>query len=83
LSSLLGDLELDRSLGLLLHHYGPMKYASALGEVFDSKTHQVTAAEFAIDRQIEQCKVSQAFGQLQSNSDCPDLLQLQRLFLTE
>lgn len=76
MAGLLGDLELDRPLGLLLHHYGPVKYASALGEIFDSKTHQVTTAELAVDRQVEQCKVSQAFGQLQSNSDCPDLLKL-------
>lgn len=48
-ASLLGDLELDRSLGLLLHHYGPVKYASALDEVFDSSTRQITTTEFAVD----------------------------------
>ena len=48
-----------------------------------AKSHQIASAELAVDAEVEQCKLSQAFLHLQANSDCPDLFELERCFLTD
>jgi hypothetical protein len=40
-------------------------------------------AKFAIDRQIEQGKISPHLGDLQSNANRPNMLGLKRLFLAD
>jgi len=54
----ISDLELDRSLGLLLHdHRSPCDLAT-VGHVENAKLHQITGTELGIDRQVEQRQVA-------------------------
>src|SRR6266478_1355321 len=80
---LLGDLELDRALGLLLHDYRPRRDRSALDDIVDAKPNQIAPAQLAVDTEIEQREFPDSMVQLQSNPDGPDLLQLQCWFLAE
>ena len=49
----------------------------------DAERDKIAAAQFAVDDEIEQREISGAMIQLQSNSDGPDLCQLQRRLLTQ
>jgi len=78
---LLGNLELYRALGLLLHHHRPRGDLVSMGDVSYSQLDQIAPPQLAVDRQVEQRKVAQGLRELQSYADGPDLLQLQRRFL--
>jgi hypothetical protein len=54
------DLELDRALGLVLHHHGAGCYLVAVADVSDLEADEVAAAQFAVDSQVEECEVAQA-----------------------
>jgi len=56
---------------------------TALDHIVDAQRDQITPAQFAVDGEIEQGEISGAMIQLQSNSDGPDLFQLQRRLLPE
>ena len=49
----------------------------------DAERDKIAAAQFAVDGEIEQGEISGAMIQLHSNSDGPDLFQLQRRLLPE
>src|SRR5206468_211275 len=51
--------------------------------IMDAERDKIEAAQFAVDGKIEQGEISGAMIQLQSNSDGPDLFQLQRRLLPE
>jgi len=51
--------------------------------IMDAERDKIAAAQFAVDGEIEQREISGAMIQLQSNSDGPDLFQLQRRLLPE
>ena len=80
---LLGDLELHWSLCFLLHDNRAAGDVTALDHIVDAQRDQITPAQFAVDGEIEQGEISGAMIQLQSNSDGPDLFQLQRRLLPE
>ena len=62
LTSLLGNLEIDSHLRLLLHDNGAMEDVLALCDTLHAKTHQVAAAKLTVDRQVEKRQISQALG---------------------
>src|SRR5437016_6368337 len=49
----------------------------------DAERDKIAAAQFDVDGEIKQREISGAMIQLQSNSDGPDLFQLQRRLLTQ
>ena len=53
---LLGDLELDRALSLLLHDNRPRRNPSALHDIVDAKPDQIAPAQLAVDGEVEQCE---------------------------
>jgi len=50
---LLGDLELHRPLGLLLHDNRAGGDVTALDHVVDTKPNQIAAAQLAVDGKVE------------------------------
>src|SRR4030095_11397550 len=80
---LLSDLKLDRPLGLLLHHNRARGDSISVDHIADAEANQIAAAQLAVNCEIEQCELSGSPGHLQSNSDGPDLFQLQRGLLAE
>jgi hypothetical protein len=44
---------------------------------------KIAAAQLTVDRQVEHGQVSNLMGVLKLNSDCPDVLRLQRWFLAD
>src|SRR5512144_3035939 len=56
----LSDLELYRSMRLPLHHNGPGNDAAALRYIAHAERHQVTTSKLAVNRQIEQRKLSRS-----------------------
>jgi len=80
---LLGDLKLDRALGLLLHDHRPRRDPSALDDIVDTESNQIAAAQLAVDGEVEQRKLPGSMIQLQANPNGPDLFQLQRWLLAE
>jgi len=80
---LLGDLELHRSLRLLLHDNRACGDMTAMEHVANVKPHQVARAQLTVDGEVEQRKFPGSLIQLQSNPDGPDLLQLQRWLLAD
>ena len=55
---LLGNLELDRSLGLLLHDDRTGGDPTALDDIVDAQPDQIAATQLAVDGQVEQGKVA-------------------------
>jgi hypothetical protein len=53
----LQNLELDRTTGFALNDRRPLPYCISADHVINPDTDQVAAAQFAIDRQIEQCPI--------------------------
>lgn len=51
--------------------------------ISDLHFDQIATAKLAVDGQIEQHEIAMVLGQFQSNSDRPDMLWLQRAFLTD
>jgi hypothetical protein len=74
---LLGDLKLNRPPGLLLDHGRAIANSPAGEYVAD----EVAAPKLAVDGQIEHRKIALAALQLQANTNCPDVLRLQRALL--
>lgn len=78
-----GDLELYGALGLLLHDDRSGGNALAVRYIAYTQLDQVARSQFAVDGQIEQRQLPGASGDLQSNPDCPDVLEFERCFLTD
>ncbi len=57
-------LELNGPLRFLLHDHGSFGNGATMGNIFDSKFHQVTAPQLAIDCQIEQRQITNAMSNL-------------------
>jgi hypothetical protein len=79
----LENFELDGTAGLALNDRRPLSYCISADHVINADTHQVAAAQFAIDRQIEQRPISEKALLLQPEADCPNFLLLQRPLRTD
>ena len=54
-----------------------------VADVADLEADQVAAAKLAVDSQVEECKLPYAVFHLQADSECPDVLELERRLLTD
>lgn len=77
------DLELDWSASLLLDDGGAFADAPASFNVTDTKRHQITSPEFAVDRQIEEGEVPCQTADLKPYPDGPDVLRPQWPLLSD
>ena len=77
------DLELNGSLGLVLHHDGPRGELVAVADVADLEGNEVTSAKLAVDAQVEKREVAYSILHLKTNSKCPDVLELERGLLAD
>jgi len=64
LSRLLGNLKLDRPAGFSLPDSCKVERMAVRCHIFDFEMNNITAAELAIDRDIEKRQVSASTGQL-------------------
>jgi hypothetical protein len=77
------DLELDRSLRLVLHHDSPRGQLLAVANVPDLEGNEGASTKLAVDPQIEEREFAHPVFHLESNTECPDVLGLERSFLAD
>ena len=77
------DLELHRTLRLVLHHHRARCHLVAMADVSDLETDEITAAELAVDSQVEECKLAHSVLHLQADSKSPDVPDLERRLLSD
>src|SRR5262252_6521438 len=82
-SGLLGDFELNRSPRLLLDHGAAVSAPATDADVIDFQADEITVAELAIDRKVEQREVAFEAFQLKPDPNCPDIFRLERAFLAD
>jgi hypothetical protein len=82
-TSRLRDFELHRTLGFLLHDNRARRDSIAVGDIIDAQLHEIGAAQFAVERQIEQREFALAIAQLQTNPDSPNVPEFQGRFLSD
>jgi hypothetical protein len=70
-------------LGFPLNDHGPGQDLVSVRDVADAEIDEVATAQFAVDREVEHCQVSNLMRVLKLNSDGPDVLRLQRRLLTD
>lgn len=75
-----GDLELDRSIGLLLHDNRPDSNQGAMRDFPQLELHEIAGAKLLVNGKIEQSEVANRMGQLEAHPDRPDVAE-QRRFL--
>ena len=79
----LGNFELDRPLGFLLHDDGARRDAITVGNIPNAQLHQIAAAQFAVDRQIEQGELALTLTEFEAHPDGPNIFELERGFLSD
>jgi len=77
------DFELDRTLGLVLHDDRPRCHLIAVANVPDLECNEVTSAELAVNSQVEQREFAYPVLHLETDSECPDILCLERRLLAD
>ena len=77
------DLELHRALGLVLHHHGASCHLITVADVPDLEADEVAAAQLAVESQVEKGKLADPAFHLETNSNGPDVLELERCLLTD
>ena len=53
-----------------------------MADVSHAQLDQIAGSKLAVDGKVEQRQISVTTCELQANPDCPDLLELERRFLT-
>jgi hypothetical protein len=81
LAGLLGQLELDGVTSLLLDDHGSLFHRVTREDVADPQSHEITAAQFAVDSEIEQGQITPFALDLKPSANRPDFPWLQRRFL--
>ena len=76
------DLELDRPLGLALQDASPRRNMIPVPNVANLQRGQIAGTELAVDTEVEESKLPNAFVHLQANSDRPDFLRLEGSLLS-
>src|SRR6516225_10142975 len=80
---LLRNFELNRSPSLFLNHGATMPHPAAGAYVVDSQADEIAASELAVDREVEQGKISFPALQLKPNPDSRDIFRLERALLAD
>ena len=74
---LLRDLELDRTLGLLLHDGGSRGHVTSLTDDLNQKSREIAHSNLlAIDCEIEHCELCDVRSHLKPSSDCPNFSEV-------
>jgi hypothetical protein len=55
----------------------------AVADVPHLQADQVAAAELAVDSQVEECQLAHPVLHLEADSECPDVLKLERYLLAD
>jgi hypothetical protein len=66
-----------------LHDDRSRRHSGALSHIIHTQLDKVAASQFAVDGQIEQCEFPSSLGQLKSDPDRPNFLQLERRLLPD
>src|SRR5215467_6034624 len=82
-ASLVRQLELDRTSRLLLPNRRPIDGVSPRGDIVHLKGNDITAAQLAVDGQVEHRQVSGATLYLQSRPYRPDVFRSERRLRTD
>src|SRR5262249_47234918 len=82
-ASLVRQLELHRTPSLLLPNRRPIDGVSPRCDIIHLEGNDVTAAQFAVDGQIEQGQVARATLDLQSRPYRPDVFRSERRLRTD
>ena len=61
---------------LLLYDFRALEYLTAVGNVVYFQTDEIASPKLAVNCQIKEGKVSESVRKLQSDTDCPHVLQL-------
>ena len=77
------DLELDGSLGLVLHHDGTRGDLVTVAEVAHLERNEVAPAKLAVNAQVEEGEFPYPLLHLQPKSKSPDVPQLERSLLSD
>jgi hypothetical protein len=80
---LLHDFELDRSPCLFLDHGATVSHPAASAYVVDLQADEIATSELAVDREVEQGKISFPTLQLKPNPNGPDIFRLERALLAD
>jgi hypothetical protein len=78
----LRDFELHRPLGFRLHDNRARRDSIAVGDITDAQLHEIAAAQFAVERQIEQREFALAITNFEANPNRPNVPEFERRFLT-
>ena len=76
------QLEADRSSGLLLKHFGTGQDLLSMGDVAATQPHEVTAAQLAVDPEVNEGEITYSASDLQPNANLPDLSEREGALLT-
>ena len=63
---------------LLLPNGCAIRRVSARSDILDLDRDDVTAAQLAVDREVEQRSIAQSSMLIKEEADCPDLARLER-----
>jgi hypothetical protein len=74
---------LNRTFGFLLNHNGAVTDASAGNYITNPHLDHITAAQLAVDGEVEQRSVAQSSMLVEPEANGPDLLLLQRPLRTD
>jgi hypothetical protein len=80
---LLHDFELDRSPCLFLDHGATVSHPAAGAYVVDLQADEIATSELAVDREVEQGKISLPTLQLKPNPNGPNIFRLERALLAD
>jgi hypothetical protein len=78
-----GELELNRTLSLLLHHHGARCHLVAVADVPDLEAGEIAATQLAVDPKVEEGKFAHPVFHPQADSEGPDVFELERRLLTD
>ncbi|MNV46121.1 hypothetical protein D3C71_1379410 [compost metagenome] len=78
---MLRGLELDRTLGLLLHECGSRGHVASVTDVLHLQSREIACSKLAIDYKIENREFPDVRCHLKFRADCPNFSQLQRRLL--
>src|ERR1700685_1875887 len=79
----LSNLELDRALCFLLQHDRPRCDDLTVANIPHPQAYEVTGSTFAVDCQVKQSEFSPPNGELQSNTNDPNLFELESCLLAD
>jgi hypothetical protein len=82
-AGLLHDFKLDRSPCLFLDHGATVSHPAADAYVVDLQADEIATSELAVDREIEQGKISFPTLQLKPNPNGPGIFRLERALLAD